>query len=318
MPSLAIYHKRFIGMYTLLPFILILVSLATILVVVIRKFPQLSLLDIEKLPEVQEEVKKNEVLKKRVKKKTKESKEKTDAKVHILLARLKKVQLQFRQYVGVVERRIIRQKIEHKKQEQINTPETTQTEKEKVSLLLKDAEHAFQGNQFDSAETKYIAVIRLDNKNEDAYKGLIDVYVERDQLEEAAETCSFLLQLNPKNELAHVRMAEIAEQDGDIQKAIDHYQEAVIINHNMSPRFAKLADLLVRLEQYETALEAINQAIELEPENPKYLDNFVHIAILVGNKKLAKEAYDKLRQANPTNNKLDSLKQKIDKMGNNN
>ncbi|PIT86533.1 MAG: hypothetical protein COU33_02570 [Candidatus Magasanikbacteria bacterium CG10_big_fil_rev_8_21_14_0_10_43_6] len=299
-------------MYNILPFFLIVSSLAVILVIVIKKFPQLSLLDVENLPEVKEEKKKDQVLKKRATKKTKETKIRQHAKVKLFLDGLKTVQNKFRGYVGKVERRVIEKNAGFP--EEAPQAEVTQTNKDRSRELIKQAKSAYDANQLDSAESKYIAVIRLDHKNAEAYRGLIDVYFKRGQFDEAAETCQFFLQLNPKDDWGHVKMADIYEEQGDIPKSIQHYQEAVLINDSISTRFAKLAQLLQQVEQYETAIEAIEQALDIEPENPKYLDNFAELAILVFDKTRANNAYERLRLANPSNQKLDSLKQRIAKL----
>jgi tetratricopeptide (TPR) repeat protein len=308
-------------MFYIFPFVLIVCSLAVILVIVIKKFPQLSLLDVESLPEVKEEKKKNQVLQKRVNTKTTETKEKQSAKLTLFLSNLKKVQSKFRGYVGDVEKRVmekdivkikkIEKKLEPKPKKEVPI---TETKKDKVKNLIKQAKIAFEAMQLDVAESSYISVIRLDNKNTDAYRGLIDVYFKRGQYDEAGETCEFLLQLNPKDDWGHVRMAEISEEQGDIPRSIQHYQEAVLINDSISTRFAKLAQLLQQVEQYETAIEAIEQALDIEPDNPKYLDNFVELAIIVIDKTRAKDGYERLRLANPGNKKLDTFKQRIAKM----
>ena len=305
-------------MFNILPFILIVGSLGVILVVIVKKFPQLSLLDVDSLPEIQEEKKKNQVLQKRAKKKIKETKEKQQKQLTKFLGSMKRVQSKFRGYVGSIEKKVMEQGMEKHveaiKEAPVKEKQVTSSDKDKIADMLKQADSLFHSGQFDNAEAKYIAVIRLDKKNGKAYRGLVDVYLKRGEVEEAEQTCQFLLQLFPKDDWGHVRMADIAEEQGDIQKAILHYQEAVLINDSLSTRFAKLAGLLKQVEQYDTGLEAIEQAVELEPENPKYLDNLAELAILVGNKTRAKYAYEQLRLANPSNKKLDMLKQRIAKM----
>jgi tetratricopeptide (TPR) repeat protein len=111
-----------------------------------------------------------------------------------------------------------------------------------------------------------------------------------------------------------IMLAELCELIGEKEKAVDYYQQAVLINPNLSNRFAKLADLFYGMEQYGTALEAIEQAVDIEPENPKYLDMFTEISIMVGDQEMALNAYNKLRMANPENQKLASFKHRIEKM----
>ena len=51
--------------------------------------------------------------------------------------------------------------------------------------------------------------------------------------------------------------------------------------------------------------------MELEPENPEYLDKLVETSIMAGQKDCAEDAYRKLRMVNPENQKLISLSKRI-------
>ena len=72
-----------------------------------------------------------------------------------------------------------------------------------------------------------------------------------------------------------------------------------------------MVDLLVKIGQPEAAREAALGAIELEPQNPKYLDLLAEVAILCRDKALAERAYNDLRLVNPENNKLADLRERI-------
>lgn len=295
-------------MYNLLPFILIILSLAVIIFIIIRKFPQLSLLDIENIPEVQEEKKKDEILKKKVAEKAKVSGEKRKNLFQPFIQKLKEIQLDFRKYVGRIERAVL-----EKEQEELAAKPAAERRKD-LKKLLDQGDHALEQEDLDTAEQKYITAVRLDPKSSSAYFGLGKVYFEQGQLDEAVETFEFLLQIDKGNDKAMIKLAEIAEKKGDIKTAVDYYQKALLINDSNAADFIKLAELLKKIDQNETALEAVSQAVDLEPQNPKYLDNLAETAIMVGNKKLAQDAYYKLRMVNPDNQKLASLKQRIEEI----
>jgi predicted Zn-dependent protease len=71
---------------------------------------------------------------------------------------------------------------------------------------------------------------------------------------------------------------------------------------------------LLRVDQPETAREALLSALQLEPKNPKYLDLLIEVAILCNDSGLAITAYNELRLVNPENQKLDYFKGKISQM----
>lgn len=297
--------------YSIIPLLIILLSLAVIIVIIVRKFPQLSVLDVDSLPEVKEEKKKDEFLKKRAKKRNTGSHKKVMEKLAPLVQSAKEFQLSFRQYVGKVERSIVK---EDAKKRETAKPEQKKEMDNELRSLLHDAAHALEQGDLESAEKKYIAAIRIDTKSSEAYRGLGDVYFAQEQFDEALETYGFLLQLEPKNDAVIVKLAELCEKKGEIEQAIEYYQQALLINANLSNRFAKAAELLMQLDQYETAAEAIAEAVDLEPQNPKYLDMLVEISIMGANKDAARDAYERLRMVNPENQKLAAFKDRIGKM----
>lgn len=294
------------------PLLLLGGSLVTILAVVIRKFPQLSLLDVENAPQVKEEKKKMDFLKKRVEARATETRKERRAEWQPVVAQLARVQSAFRQYVGNIERLIAREKL--RVERRITRQRSAEAPAEDLRTMLQEGAFAYDQNDWETAEKKYLAVIRMDAKNKEAYQGLGNVYRKQGQVEEAKETYAFVAQLDPNDDAVRVKLAELAEEAGDTQEAIRQYEAAVVLNDNLAPRFGKLAELLSAIGQYHTAFEAARQALELEPENPKYLDMMAEISILSGNKDAAQRSYDALRMANPENQKLPALKDKIEKM----
>ncbi|PLX26177.1 hypothetical protein C0581_05205 [Candidatus Parcubacteria bacterium] len=298
-------------MTVILPFILIAVSLGVIIVIIVRKYPQLLLLDIDSLPEIQQSRKKDIIIKKRAEKESKHLYTKLFESLKPAIQKLKDIQLLFRKFVGRIERKSA---MEDGKRAKSGSQEYKK-QKEKESLtLVQDASQDVDQDDFATAEKKYLAALKADAKNKDAYKGLAHVYYQQGQKQEAKETYKFILQLDDNDEETHLKLGEMAEEEGDIQEAVECYQQAVILNPHNPQRFVKIYDLLFGIEQYETALEAIEQALELEPQNPKYLDNFVETSIIIGRKDLAEEGIQRLRMINPENQKLQTFKQRIEEL----
>ena len=288
--------------------VIILLGLAAVGFVVVRKFPQVANLDINNLPEEKMFRKKQEIISRRIEEQSREFKAKSE-KFFTPLRRLwGQLQLKFRVYVGKIERLWHHEQSHKQKTESKLTPEELE---QKVNQLITEGEQCLQLNQFDRAEEKFIAVIKLNNRVAAAYRGLGDAYYARELLEEARETYRFVLQLEPEDDSVLARLAEIAESQGDIEEAIEYYQKAIVVNDSLSPRFAKLADLLLKIGQPEAAREAVLGAVELEPQNPKYLDLLAEVAILCRDKALAEKAYNDLRLVNPENNKLVDLHERI-------
>ena len=150
--------------------------------------------------------------------------------------------------------------------------------KSKQTELLTGAEEALKAEDLPGAEKRFIEAISVDPKQPDAYYGLGEVYLQDREYEQARETFSYLITLNPDDDQAHHELGQVAKALGQYDEAVREYQEA----------------------------------LRIAPNNPKYLDSLVDIAILKGDKVLAWESFDRLRSANPENQKLDELKKSIE------
>ncbi len=298
-------------MYDYIPFVLIVGSLAVLLRLIIRKYPQLTLIDVDGIPQVREEKKKDEFLRKRVEKKANEDKTKSKAHVDKYLKMFKQWQLHFREYVGKIERTVLKK---HEEKQEKEPEEKKIKRAEKTESLVVMGQRAMERHALDDAENNFIEAIRLNAKDKAAYYGLVCVYIKQGQLDEAEQTGKYLLSIDKDNDQAYVRMAEVAEQKGNVGKAIEYLQHAVLISDIFPQRFDKLAYLLKEAGENESAMEAATQALELEPENPKYLDNLLDLAIMVSNKVLAEETFAKLRMVNPDNAKLGAFKQRLEEL----
>lgn len=300
-------------MATVLPFILIIASLTVIIIVIARKYPQLTLLDVDNAPDIKEEKKKDELVKRRAEERINKARETWSERLRPMKQGAEKSQQVFRRLVGKVQQRVDQEE-QKKKEERGDIEEALSVSPDELRLMVQDGMAAFEQERYEDAEKQFIAAIRLDMKNKDAYRGLGDVYFAQGQHKEAEETYKFLLHLDSGDPITYVRLADIAEQKKDLTAAVEYMQEAILLNDGLSPRYIRLADLLVELEEYLTALESISQAVELEPENPRYLDKLIEIGVLCGRKDIAEDGYQRLRMVNPENKKLDVFKDKIRQM----
>ncbi len=299
-------------MMLIIPIILAVVSLGVIVGIIYRHYHQITLLNVESLPYMREEKKKEEFIRKKAAQKSSQ----VHARVRVMVVSpvisvAKQIQLKFRRFVGLVERRAMMQDTSKRK---YATPEEETRHQLNIQQLMLEAKRDFDAEDYDTAEKKYLTVLRQESKNTDAYQGLAEVYQQQGQLIEAKETYQFILQINPSDDQTLIRLGDMYEEEGRLEKAVEYYEQAVMVNPHNPIRFAKLYDLLFELKQYETALEAIQQALEIEPQNPKYLDNFTEVAILLKQKVLAEKGYRELRMINPENQKLQSFRQRIDEL----
>ncbi len=291
----------------------LVLSLGGIGYIIARHFPQLSNLDVQGLPEEQAARKKREIIGKRVDEQARNFQTVLGKRLQPLATPWRKIQLRFRVYVGKMERLWHHEEAVKKA---ANPPEPLNNvdKEQKLGELIQEGVNSLNHEHYEQAEESFIAAIKIDQNSTAAYRGLADTYFAKENFTEAKETYRFLLQMEPDNDSVLAKLGEIAEQQGNTQEAIECYQQAVIINDLLSPRFYHLAELLLKVKEPGAALEAIQSALELEPKNPKYLDLLIEVAILLNDKKLASEVYKELRLVNPENQKLESFKIRIEEL----
>ncbi len=291
---------------------LIGLSVLVIIFVLLRKFPIIANLDLENLPEEQEVKKKKSIIEKRLTDKGAFAQKQIKEKLSPLGRVWRVFQLKFRIYVGKIERLL---HYEELLKNRARYKVTNLVEKEKdLNELINKAEAMFREQNFEKAEELFIAAIKIDKKSISAYRGLADTYLAKSAFDEAFQTYDFLAKLTPNDDALMVKLSELYDEKGRINEAINYLERATTINDSLSSRFHRLAELYTKANQPELALDAIIQASELEPKNPKYLDFLIENAIICGKRELASKSYEELRIVNPENHKLLELKEKIDKL----
>lgn len=133
----------------------------------------------------------------------------------------------------------------------------------------------------EEAEKKLIEIINLDNKSVKAFRALGELYRERKDYVEAKQTFEHVLRLEK-------------EESGET--------------------YFDLALVGMDSEDFAGALFNIKKALEVEPDNPRYLDTLLEISIINKDKAGALEAYKRLKKSNPENQKLDEMKEQIEKL----
>lgn len=158
---------------------------------------------------------------------------------------------------------------------------------QQVSSLFAQAQDLIHKEDLAGAENKYIEIIGLDSKSFKAFQLLGQLYLDRQNYQEAEQTL---------RHAAKLKMTGQSEPVKDLELANVYYY--------LSQVYQAQNDTL-------GAVKSLKQALEIEPNNPRYLDKMIDLCIIVKNKGEAFDACQKLEQVNPENQKLADLKQKI-------
>jgi tetratricopeptide (TPR) repeat protein len=246
-------------------------SLLAILFIVIRKFPVLAVLNIDNLPGEKEASFKKEIIKKRL--------DRDLSRVGGVFSRVwlfldKRVKY----FLSFSEKNLKKIKTNYRRQREISWLDKSQLIKE-LSLA---AETAAKKNDENLAEEKLLEIISLDQKNLSAFVDLGKLYQQSKKWPEASQTFRHALKLAAKRRGGR-------SLDGDPILAEIYFSLAIIGRDS---------------DNLEAALNDISEALELETNNPRYLDLILDLSIMKKDRELASRYLEKMRVINPENQKL--------------
>lgn len=291
-------------MLTIIPLVVIILSLGIILIIAARHMPQAAVLDVSTLPEEREARLKSTILETRLLRKF-NSFWRSIAAVFIpgkvLIENLYKK-------ISKSLRRLERAYHFHASS---GLPDSTKKNELKLQELIDKAQADFASDKLDEAEKSFLSIIKLNPAELLAYEGLGKIYIKRQEWDAGRETFEYIAKNWPQHDQAFALLALIEDVTGHLDKAKNLYLHALSINNEAVEYHLNLAEVYISLDEKEKALSSLQKAQALEPNNPKVLDQLLQASILVGNKSLAQEVFDKIKKVNPEHGKLEELEEKI-------
>ncbi len=291
-------------MLTIIPLIIIIVSLGVILIVAVRHLPEAAALDVGSLPEERQARLKSTILEAQLLRKANNFWKKASI-VFVPLARF----LFLSYKTGVKHLRVLERTYRFHTASPL--PDTSAKAELKLQALLEKGRAALEGGNLAQAEESYLEVLKINAATLEAYNGLGRVYVKRQEWDQARETFNYISKNWPGHDQSFALLAMVEEVAGNLEKAKNLYLHALSINNNVLEYHQNLAEIYLSLGDNEKALSSLQKAQALEPNNPKILDQLLQVSILVGNKSLAQEVLDKIKKVNPEHGKLGELEEKV-------
>lgn len=277
------------------------VCLIVIALMISKKFPVLSSINFKDLQKHKQDKVKNELIESRLKRKlgalnfrgifkTKSEKPRSPfiSKISSYLSNLEK-------------------KYRHKIRE--NEPEAAEDSMKKVNILISEAKELMEQKKFKEAEDKFIEVISLDNKLDEAYKGLAEAYVEMKDYAHAKETLQYLIKINSEDDTTNGSSGQADTQKDDSKE--NGVIKSVSLNNEVAGYHVDLGEVYMEAGEHDKAMECFKEAVKLEPNNPRNLDAIIKVAIKIKDAVLAQENLDKLKEVNPDNEKLEEVAKEI-------
>jgi tetratricopeptide (TPR) repeat protein len=268
-------------MVIIISLILIFISLFIILAIVIKKFPALAILDVNNISKEKEAKFKDMIIENKI--------ERDLAKWSGIFGRFfLRLNFYFSKIIEKAHENLKKMKFNYTTLEKL----PYQKKRKRLKHLILIAKELIKAESFNKAEDKLVEIISLDQKNLWAFFELGGVYEELRKYPEARQTYNYSLKL--------ARQAQ--KEDGDL------------IDVNPQEIYFSLALLEKKAGNIEAAYDNILEALELEPNSPRYLDLILDLSIIKKDKLLAWRYLDKLTKANPENKKLSERRLEIEKI----
>ena len=267
----------------IIPAIIIVASVLAILALVFKKLPDLAMIDVETIPKVKEDRVRNRIMQERLVRSVIGLKKNVGTLVKPAVEKMKSGSQNFYQKILELEKRSAAQA----------TPLKIIDVNQEIKDKLAEAARLFKEGELEKAEELGAEAIGLDSKNPDAYELLVEIYIASREYKKARETARYLLKL-----LNHQGAAA----------------DASVLRRRLANCYGELGYIYELEHRYNYAFTNYQKAVELEPNNPRFLDLLLKISIMLKNKKVAIEVFSSLRQADPENAKLSEIKEEIDSL----
>ena len=282
---------------------LFVASLGVIGGLVFRHFGELAAFEISSVPQIQEKTTKHALVHARIQRNLK----KAHARVQKHLSPVARGWVWFQQWFRNLANRIADQYRDLEWKQKWNEWKSRSRHERRAHLLklLEEGDEHRRASRFGEAEKNYVEIISLDPKNVSAYIGLAKVYFNQDKFKEAEEVTRHVVDsLDSASELAWAYLGRTQKAQSKWEDAAGAFKHALKLNPLMAKRWIDLGDCYKELGGVAEAIGAFRKAAEIEPNNPRVLDQLIGISIISGDKRLAREAFLQLQAVNPENQKL--------------
>jgi len=264
-------------MYNLWPLIIISVAFLIIVFMIFRHFPALAVLDSENIPEEKERRIKEKIIKDRMRR-----------KFIFLNNFVQKVSGLLNKVSNMFWSKLENWR-DRKKEEQMEKTLSEVSGEDRIKMIFAMAEDFVNQENWSEAEKKLIEIIGLDDKNFMAFSELGKVYQEQEKWQEAKQTLLYA-----------VKLAELFPQKASLNDFSN-------LNYSLSLINQELSDI-------SSAILSLEKALEIDPNNPRYLDLMLNLCIMKRDKNLALEFLEKIKKVNPQNNNISDWAEEIDKI----
>ncbi|MDO8435618.1 MAG: hypothetical protein Q7S89_03000 [bacterium] len=247
---------------TFIPLAIIIIALAVIVIIFLRKLPVVAMVDVENLPEEQQDRVKRAIVEQRLTRRMRLF----SGLIGRALLPVTKLIAHFRKVMAARIQKFEKRVREEEKQERKDSPSEVISE---IDRLISEGEHLLKMHKYAEAEARFIEVVGMDPKNVDVYKRLAAIYEQQKDWGHALETWKFINKLEPNTAETCAHVGSISSTMGEHRQAVDWFFRAV----HLESKNPRLLDLLIEESilagNKKLAEETCAQLEVVNPENQK-------------------------------------------------
>ena len=165
-----------------------------------------------------------------------------------------------------------------------------------LSLRLQYAHMLVGDKDYEAAREQYILLRDKQPDNVEVLLNLALLYIDTDQLDEAAELLSHLIELDQKTDIAHYYLGRIEQNKEQFKSAIAHYIKVKNGSYVFEAKL-RIASLFARLDRIDEAIEQLNILIEETEEWPSRVRAYLAQGEIFRSRQRYQDAFDMYSRA---------------------
>jgi tetratricopeptide (TPR) repeat protein len=162
---------------------------------------------------------------------------------------------------------------------------------ERISELLAQCDDYLKRELYSEAKIAFESVLKINENNADAYKGLGNVYFYQERFEEAISFYKTATEKDPKHKIAYRAWGLALSKLKHYDEAIEKLEKAIEIDENYADAFCSLGNIHRDQGQFKKAIQEYVKANKIKPPHVYSLHNLAHIYQMLGKYSLAKKKW---------------------------
>jgi len=155
--------------------------------------------------------------------------------------------------------------------------------------------------EFDAIEQKLVREIEENPKDWERYSKLGKLYLQQKKFTESIETYEFLVKQEPENDFYYAQLGRVYYERKSYAASLKAYQKAIELAPEDARRYVNLGLVYVANSDLKPAEKSYKEAIRLDEGNVRARVLLADVYVEMGDPATAEEIYEEVLQIEPTN-----------------